>query len=287
MSESPIQHVTDTAFWIATYRAREGERKDALFSDPLAARLTKDRGAAIAAKMGDAEAVAWSVVVRTCIIDEYILAEIAQGCDTVLNLGAGLDTRPYRLTLPPSLRWIEVDFPDTIHFKEEELKDQAARCALRRVPLDLSQGSERARLFAEVGAAAKHVLVLTEGVVPYLSCDEVSALATDLYKQPQFRRWIIDYFSPIFMTMTRRARHRRRMGQAPFKFYPPDWEAFFSSHGFTVHKMRYMGEEGRRFGRPPPAPAWLKFVLRLGPRRWWEVLKKTSGYALLERRKEA
>jgi len=34
-----IEHVTDTAFWIASLRALESERPDALFRDPLAGLL--------------------------------------------------------------------------------------------------------------------------------------------------------------------------------------------------------------------------------------------------------
>lgn len=34
-----IEHVMDTAFWVASDRALEGERPDALFRDPLAAVL--------------------------------------------------------------------------------------------------------------------------------------------------------------------------------------------------------------------------------------------------------
>src|SRR5262249_52296461 len=106
-----IENVADTAFWVATYRANEGERPDALFRDPLPGRLVEGRGRAIAASVPGAAVTSWSVVVRTCIIDDFIRAAIADGCDAVLNLGAGLDTRPYRMDLPPSLRWIEVDFP--------------------------------------------------------------------------------------------------------------------------------------------------------------------------------
>jgi O-methyltransferase involved in polyketide biosynthesis len=62
----------------------------------------------------------WSLVVRICVIDELILRSIEQeGIDTVLNLGAGLDTRPYRLSLPSSLHWIEVDFPAILNYKEQ------------------------------------------------------------------------------------------------------------------------------------------------------------------------
>ncbi|PRC60941.1 hypothetical protein C6A85_14430, partial [Mycobacterium sp. ITM-2017-0098] len=37
---------------------------------------------------------------RTKTIDDIITKAISDGCDRVLNLAAGLDTRPYRLNLP-------------------------------------------------------------------------------------------------------------------------------------------------------------------------------------------
>src|SRR4051812_25904069 len=103
--DSPIRDVGDTAFWIAHYRGEESQRPDALFQDPLARRLSGEHGRAIAAAMPAERMVAWTVAVRTRVIDDFISAEIARGADTVLNLGAGLDTRPYRMKLPASLRW--------------------------------------------------------------------------------------------------------------------------------------------------------------------------------------
>ena len=42
-----IQHVSDTAFMVAGFRAEETDRPDALFRDPLAAKLVGDHGANI------------------------------------------------------------------------------------------------------------------------------------------------------------------------------------------------------------------------------------------------
>jgi O-methyltransferase involved in polyketide biosynthesis len=39
MTDTLIENVSDTAFWIAHYRAVESARPDALFRDPLAALL--------------------------------------------------------------------------------------------------------------------------------------------------------------------------------------------------------------------------------------------------------
>src|ERR1035441_2690519 len=107
-----IDHVSDTALWVAYYRAKESKRPDALFHDPLAEVLLGDRGKKIADHMKTiGRYTEWSVISRTVIIDQFITKLIAAGVDIVLNLGAGLDTRPYRMNLPSTLRWFEVDYP--------------------------------------------------------------------------------------------------------------------------------------------------------------------------------
>ena len=116
--ERPVAHVSDTALWVAVYRAAESKRKDALFHDPYAERLAGERGRQIVGQLEHGAGSAWSIVTRTAVLDEMIVAAIGDGADGVLNLAAGLDTRPYRLPLPSSLRWIEVDFPDMIAYKE-------------------------------------------------------------------------------------------------------------------------------------------------------------------------
>ena len=43
-----LTHISDTARWIAVMRARETERPDALFRDPLAAKVTAVRAMGVA-----------------------------------------------------------------------------------------------------------------------------------------------------------------------------------------------------------------------------------------------
>src|SRR5262249_32896164 len=104
MTEPLIRDISDTARWVAVYRARESERPDAVFRDPHARALAGERGERIAAALAN-QNMEWSVVARTHAFDRFLIRELAAGADQVLNLAAGLDTRPYRLDLPPSLRW--------------------------------------------------------------------------------------------------------------------------------------------------------------------------------------
>jgi methyltransferase (TIGR00027 family) len=113
-----IENVSDTARWVAVYRAMETERRDAHFRDPYARKLAGERGEAIVRAMPRGRQMAWPMIVRTAVFDEIILDSIRRrGVDLVLNLAAGLDARPWRLELPPELRWVDVDLPEMTEYK--------------------------------------------------------------------------------------------------------------------------------------------------------------------------
>jgi methyltransferase (TIGR00027 family) len=287
MSESPIQNVSDTAFMVAAWRARENERADALFRDPLAARLAGDRGRRIIENLPRGTFLGgWSVVIRTCIIDDFIRTAVAEGVDTILNLGAGLDARPYRMDLATTLRWVEVDFPDVIELKETILAGETPRCRLERVKLDLSASDERERVLKEIAATSQNVLVLTEGVIPYLDPKEVAALSRALRSHAPFRQWITDYFSPASYRYRRRRGMNRVMKSAPFRFEPEDFFGFFQDLGWKRRSIRYIPEEAVRLNRPIPLPWFIRLRLKLVklilPAERLQAMKRFMGYVLLE-----
>src|SRR5262245_2043418 len=117
-AEPAIRSVSDTAAWAAHYRAVETARPDALFRDPYAERLAGERGRRIAAGEKRRNRADWAWAMRTVLFDELLRAELALGADLVVNLAAGLDARPYRMDLAPSLRWVEVDLPEILDAKE-------------------------------------------------------------------------------------------------------------------------------------------------------------------------
>jgi methyltransferase (TIGR00027 family) len=287
MSAPLIGNVSDTAFWVAHHRAIEGERADALFRDPLAGVLAGDHGRLIAEAMPQPAMTTWAVVIRTCIIDDFIREAIAQGADTILNLGAGLDTRPYRMELPASLTWIESDYPDMNSFKESRLAGEAPRSKLKRLKLDLADTSARRQMLAGVEESARKMLVLTEGVIPYLTEEAVGSLADDLRALKSARWWIVDYFSPQVLRMRAR-RMKHKMQNAPFKFTPDDWAGFFAAHGWRCAEMRYLAGESERLKREMPLPftarAYFMFRALFSRPERREAYRKFAGYALLEPR---
>ena len=156
MTEPLIRNISDTARWVATYRARETDRPDALFRDPFARRLAGERGEQIAAAMPNVAGTDWPFVMRTALFDRFIAGEVERGVDTVLNLAAGLDARPYRMALPASLTWIEVDLPDLLAYKSEVLAADRPVCRLERVPLNLSDVAARRALFMTWRCSIEH-----------------------------------------------------------------------------------------------------------------------------------
>jgi len=283
-----IKHVSDTAFWVAYYRWIETQRPDALFKDPLSIKLVGDRGAHIAKRMGIVRAMAWSMALRTWIIDRYIAEEIENGCDGLINLGAGLDTRPYRLGLPKDFQWIEVDFAHVVDYKADVLKSEAPVCQLKRIACDLSDDTARRALLAQLDTIGSRLCVLTEGVVPYLTNESVADLARDLSQQKNIIHWITDYFSPLFNKISARGSIRRRLAQnAPFRFDPgpnlEDWPIFFAQNGWTIDDMRFSGEEGLKIGRRLPVN-WLgRLLMPFASEAKIRPYRRMNGYARLKK----
>jgi methyltransferase (TIGR00027 family) len=279
--ERPVAHVSDTALWVAVHRATESKRKDALFHDPYAERLAGERGRRIVGELEHGAGSAWSIVTRTAVLDELIMAAIGDGADRVLNLAAGLDTRPYRLPLPSSLRWIEVDFPEMIAYKESRLADAQPRCALERIALDLTDRPARQRLFARVSDESRQVLVITEGLLIYLTADEVAALAQDLRAMPHCRRWIADVLTPELLAwLLKRYFKSFATGDVQMHFGAPGGAAYFERFGWRAHTVRKLTEESRRLRREMPR-AWLFRLLgAFSSKRVREQYDKFESYLL-------
>jgi methyltransferase (TIGR00027 family) len=248
--EPLIRNISDTARWVAVYRAQETERRDAIFRDPFARALAGERGAQIAAATPFMQEAAWAMIARTYLVDQIVEGEVRRGVDLIVNLAAGLDTRPYRMDLPPALRWVEVDLPEILDYKESILADAAPHCALERVRLDLSGVDARRALFDRLGRSAAHVLVISEGLVIYLEAADVSALARDLASVPTFERWAVDIASPGLLAMM-----QKRMGSmvadagAPYRFAPAEGPPFFTPLGWTPVEVRSLLKTAGRLKR--------------------------------------
>jgi methyltransferase (TIGR00027 family) len=280
VSDPLVRDISDTALWMAVYRARETERPDAHFRDPFAKALAGDRGVQISSAATASADHSWAFTTRTVLFDRFISEEIARGADVVVNLAAGVDARPYRMDLPATLQWIEVDLPSIIEYKAPILSSAAPKCRLERVSLDLGDVESRRRLFADIGRHARRALVVSEGLLVYLSEEEVGSLATDLAAIPTFERWAVDFPSPALLKMMEQGLGKVvRDAGAPFKFAPPDGPDFFRRYGWHPVAVESMLKTAGRLNRLPMRLRMFSFLpdsRGKGSRPW-------SGVCLLER----
>lgn len=277
MNEPLVSNVSDTARWVATYRAWESARADALFRDPLAEQLAGERGKAMTQIMPRPARSGWPLIVRTKLIDDLIMQCVQQGCDCVVNLAAGLDTRPYRMSLPASLQWIEVDLPQMIDEKERLLLQHTPICQLSRRPVDLADRLARRQLLDEIGARSNAVLVIAEGLLVYLNESVVTDIARDLLAQSAVRWWVYDLAGPGLLTMMQQSAGSQ-LERAPMQFAPANGVAFLEALGWVSQDIRPILQEAGRLRRLP-LPfrpfAWLPAAnpRRPGRSRWSAVIR--------------
>jgi methyltransferase (TIGR00027 family) len=234
-------------------------------------------GTAIAKLMPRQARNGWPIIVRTKLIDDLVLSSLAEGCDCVVNLAAGLDTRPYRMALPPELPWIEVDFPAMVEEKERLMADAQPVCRLSRRGLDLSDSAARAVLFDELAITTRSALVITEGLLLYMNQDVVRALALDLLDRSSVRWWVFDLASPNLLQMMQKTMGTQLVN-APMKFAPAEGVAFFEALGWTTQDVRSFVGEAARLHRLPWFLRPFSFLpepdpRRLGNARWSAAIR--------------
>src|ERR1700681_2149921 len=160
-SHGEIHQVSDTALMVAACRALEFECPDGFVHDPFAARLAGERGMAILRSLPQPEMMRFGIGVRSRFMDELVLETLAsERIGTVLSLGCGLDTRPWRLEVPPDLRWIEVDFANMLDYKNALMSAEIPRCRRESIAADVNDAAQRGNIYAAVGPAP--ALMITE-----------------------------------------------------------------------------------------------------------------------------
>lgn len=280
-----IENISDTASWVAYFRALETERPDALFKDPYARRLAGTVGERLVRQLGQAELIERVMAVRTAVFDELIIECVSsRGVDLIVNLGAGLDTRPWRLPLPSPVQWVDVDLPALLEHKASVLRGEPSRCEYRAMPANLADQEACDAIFARLDSERRSVLVVTEGLLVYLKPSRVSALARALHRSESFRWWLTDLTGPKALEVLATAwQPAFAAHKIKFQFAPAESTGFFAPLGWQEETFRSAREEGQRFRRLLPSP-WLgRALLWLSSASHREEFRRMAGTALMRR----
>lgn len=292
-----------TAEWTACMRSHAALQPRSRLNDPFASLILQELNTGLRdgqyAPASAASAVS-VIALRTLVFDDLIVQAIRDArISLVLNLGAGFDTRPYRLALPPDCRWVEVDQEAVVERKRRLFSAISPQCQLDYVACDLVQRSERIHLFEHLATHGGRSLVITEGVLIYLREDEVAGLASDLASLLRAHLWITDLGSRYFVAQDRHATWcneapRNSMpantpaastvAAMPPGFAPAVGSGFFADYGWREQCYRSYFEEGHRLGYTRLLP-WLlsRALLRVAAPHQSVFLHRLAGAVLLER----
>lgn len=196
-------NVSITAYWMAAYRALEFEKTTPLFHDPYATLIANPVGFNFLRKLRFGLSSEWLFNTRTKVIDNLITELVKnEKIDVVLNLAAGFDMRPFRLELDSNLKWIEIDHDEIIQQKNQLNYKIEPRCILQRISCDLNQTDHFDTLISKLEMNNLNVLLITEGLLIYLTHGQVSNLAKTLSSiKSKKTLWIFDGAHPLVIAL--------------------------------------------------------------------------------------
>jgi methyltransferase (TIGR00027 family) len=182
------QTVSRTALGAAICRMIEQYQpeKIRLFDDPVAKELVGStikflmqfsgmRNLTIQQTDAVAKGIYGVEVCRTRYIDDVVQSAISQGIQQVVILGAGYDTRPYRLPKAESIKVFEVDLPAVQDDKKKKLQKYLGRLPehVTFIPLDFDTQTLETVFFGKSFNLAKPAVFIWEGVTQYISEEAV------------------------------------------------------------------------------------------------------------------
>ncbi|HET7456419.1 MAG TPA: class I SAM-dependent methyltransferase, partial [Gemmatimonadaceae bacterium] len=169
-------------------------------------------------------------------------------------------------------------------YKRRVIGDERPRCRYEAVATDLTSDAARDALFARLGAESRRTLVVSEGLLIYLTREQVGALAAALHAVPSFHWWLFDLAGPLLLRIMNRTWGRTvAAGNAAFHFAPAEGTEFFRPFGWPEAHFRSGAEESHRLRREMRLASIWRIVSRLLPARTRENFRRMFGFVLLER----
>ena len=149
----------------------------------LGASLIKLLGHKISVWLGDkiVPGMHEHLICRTRFIDDLIEESTSAGIEQYVILGAGYDSRAYRLKLPPKLKIFEVDQPEVQGIKRLKLpKSISNRKNIIYVSIDFNNQSLKEQLLDAGFDKSKSTIYTLEGVSQYIPKEALSSTLKEL-----------------------------------------------------------------------------------------------------------
>ena len=197
-----IKNVSGTAFIIAEFRAEENESSEPLYRDEIV-QLFLDRDTQqVAQQVAQSfPPVKDMVKLRTRYFDDVLAQQLALGCQQVVILGSGLDTRAVRMSAP-GVRYFEIDQAATLQLKAERLAANGVMAEVIYIPGDYVKDDLMALLTSNHFNLQLPTYFLWEGNVTYLKKGEIIAVLDTIRNHVKHFQLSLDYLSNQVITKT-------------------------------------------------------------------------------------
>jgi len=253
--------VAATALFVAAVRARENERGDRLFRDELSSLLAGPEGRAwLEASEHDPKSNYHRdsfpyLEVRTRYFDDWVLQAVREcGAEQLVLLGAGMDTRAFRLQWPEGFRLWEIDTPELFSLKETRLQSAGVRlgCDRTTIEADLTSVGWVASLLDSGFKRNRPAVWLAEGLFQYLEAGDVGQILEGAAEvSSEASRFGAEIISEEYLHRGSKqsAMQRRKHHGTPWLFGTNDPDGLFSRHGWVVDQKVGALEAAGALGR--------------------------------------
>ncbi len=203
----PHSGVGATATGCAASRALASRQRQPLIVDPYAEPLVAAVGIESLVRMArdnfdpaiddatEAHALSRRMAARTKFFDDFLIDATTAGCQQVVILASGLDSRAYRLRWPERTTVFDVDQPQVIDFKTTTLAGLGVQPSadLRAVGVDLRDDWPTA--VAQAGHDPnQRTAWIAEGLLNYLPADAQDRLLDNVTSMSVHGSWLAAEF---------------------------------------------------------------------------------------------
>ncbi|HEY3300286.1 MAG TPA: class I SAM-dependent methyltransferase [Methylophilaceae bacterium] len=266
--------ISNTAYYCCGVRMLDAEHPRSLCHDHYAKRFMDAHGMQIFEPFRSQVMPNISSTVRCHIIDQSIRQELAKQPDSlIITIGAGFDSRPYRIK---GGHWIEIDEPQIISDKNEKLPIAECKNNLTRVSINFANEKLIEKLQGQ--PSNQSIIIVIEGVFMYLENDAIKSTIQQLRTLYPNHTLLCDLMSKKMFDQFGRNIHEKLVeAGARFTTRPDDPTTIFTEHGYIqaahtpMFKLAYeMGILWDRGRIPKPIARLL----------YHTIMRNIQGYAV-------
>jgi methyltransferase (TIGR00027 family) len=141
------------------------------------------------------------ILCRTCYIDDVLNNAIKEGIGAVVNLGAGMDSRAFRIPGIENIQFFELDFPEILKAKRAYIDKKIGGLPsnLSLVPIDFNNQDLGEELKKAGYTLSSKTLFIWEGVTQYISKEAIDSTIKYVGQASKGSRIVFTYVLESFI----------------------------------------------------------------------------------------